>query len=80
MTETHAFDADGQQLTNLIMDNLFYIEFNFQELVFDASDVPGKIHYKFGTGFKRKDPCADEPLLQDHLRQADAGRRRYSVR
>ncbi len=54
MTETRAFDADSQQLTNLIMDNPFYIEFNFQELVFEASDVPDKIHYKFGTGLKER--------------------------
>ena len=73
MTETRAFDADSQQLTNLIMDNPFHIEFNFQELVFDASDVPDKIHYKFVTESGRIDAQTNFffKIISDKLMQAD---------
>ena len=46
------------------------IEFNCQELVFDASDVPDKIRYKFTTGSEKID-ALHKLLLQDHFRRVN---------
>ena len=55
-TETWDFDADSQQPTSVSIDTFYSnIEFNCQELVFDASDVPDKIRYKFTTGSEKID-------------------------
>ena len=49
------------------------IECNFQELVFDASDVPDKIHYKFVTESGRIDAQTNFffKIISDKLMQAD---------
>jgi len=70
-TETWDFDADSQQPTSVSTDTFYSnIEINCPELVFDASDVPDKIRYKFITGSEKID-AQHKLLLQDHFRRVN---------